>query len=364
VAETRLLVIDDEPEICEVLTEVFEDRGYMVATAGTGGEAIELTKETVFDVALIDIGLPDTDGTTLLKEIKKMHPETACIIITGHASLQNTIKVFRDGASGYFVKPLVIEEVVHGVNEAIEKKRLKQERREAEEKIKKYAEELEEANRLKDTFIDIMTHDLLGPAGMIMNSAQFLLATAKGEEQEFLEIIEMGAKKQVEIVELTSQLSKLKSSDELECEELDLKEIIEKAIEATAHLFSEAGMEVENNINASIRIRANPVIEDIFSNLLSNAVKYAPEGKRVIIDARDEGESCTVSITDFGPGISDEGKKDIFERFKRWKRESVRGTGLGLAIVKSMAELHGGSVWVEDNPEGGSVFFVELPKNG
>jgi signal transduction histidine kinase len=362
-SETKLLVIDDEPEICEVLTEVFEDRGYSVATAGTGGEAIELAKETAFDVALIDIGLPDTDGTTLLKELKKMHPETACIIITGHASLQNTIKVFRDGASGYFVKPLVIEEVVHGVNEAAEKKHLKEEQRAAQEEIKKYAEELEEANRLKDTFIDIMTHDLLGPAGMIMNSAQFLLDTAEGEEQEFLEIIEKGAKKQVEIVELTSQLSKLKSSYELEREELDLKEIIEKAIEVTAHLFSEAGMEVNNNINAPIRIRANPVIEDIFSNLLSNAVKYAPEGKRVIIDARDEGESCTVSITDFGPGISDEGKKDIFERFKRWKRESVRGTGLGLAIVKSMAELHGGSVWVEDNPEGGSVFVVRLPKN-
>jgi signal transduction histidine kinase len=362
--ENKLLVIDDEPEICEALSEVFTDRDYVVATAGTGREALELAREMEYDVALIDINLPDTDGTTLLKELKGMYPEMACIIITGYASLQNTIKVFKDGASGYFLKPLVIEEVVHGVNGAAEKKRLKRERREAEERIKKYAEELEEANRLKDTFIDIMTHDLLGPAGMIMNSAEVLLDTAEnGEEKRFLEIIERGAKKQIEIVELTNRLSKLRSTDELEREELDLKGVIEKALEVTGYLFSEAGMEVENNINAPIPINANPVIEDIFSNILSNAAKYAKGGERVKVEAQNVNESLIVSITDFGPGIPDEVKEGIFERFKRRKREGVRGTGLGLAIVKKIAQIHGGSVHVEDNPEGGSVFMVTLPKS-
>ncbi|WP_457555434.1 sensor histidine kinase, partial [Candidatus Pyrohabitans sp.] len=86
------------------------------------------------------------------------------------------------------------------------------------------------------------------------------------------------------------------------------------------------------------------------------------EGKKVIIEAEDAGDSYIVRVKDFGEGVPDEFKEPIFERFKRREKRGVKGTGLGLAIVKRIAELHSGKVWVEDNSPKGAVFVVKLPK--
>ncbi|MEE9564848.1 MAG: PAS domain-containing sensor histidine kinase, partial [Candidatus Hydrothermarchaeaceae archaeon] len=236
------------------------------------------------------------------------------------------------------------------------------ERKQVEEELRRYATELEEANRLKRLFIDVMTHDLLGPAGAMMNAAELLLDEAEGAERELSEVIEESAKKQMEIIELAGTLSKLKSVGEMEKESLDLKEAVDKAVEDTEHLFKAAGMRVENNVTESIPVNANSVIGNVFSNLLSNAARYAADGKKVVIDALEEDESHTVMIKDYGPGVPDKYKEDIFERFTRKAKVGVKGSGLGLAIIKSIMDIHDGKVWVEDNPEGGAVFKVSLPK--
>jgi PAS domain S-box-containing protein len=232
----------------------------------------------------------------------------------------------------------------------------------AELGLKKYIEDLEKANQMKDLFTDIMTHDLLSPAGAIKNSVELLLEDAKGEEKEFLEVIEWGADKQMEIIELTSMLSKLESSEEIEKQPLDLRDVIDRAVKETKHRFEKAGMKVENNITAPVQLNASPIIEEVFLNLLTNAARYAADGKKVVIEAMEEDESYTISVKDFGPGLPDRSKKDIFERFRRREKESVKGTGLGLTIAKRVVEIHGGKIWVEDNPEGGAIFKVSLPK--
>jgi signal transduction histidine kinase len=104
------------------------------------------------------------------------------------------------------------------------------------------------------------------------------------------------------------------------------------------------------------------MLEDLFSNLVSNALKYASEGKMIEIGIRDTDDSWTVHVKDWGKGIEDEYKEKIFTRFKRLDKGGVKGSGLGLAIAQRIVDLHQGDIWVEDNPEGGSVFFVRLPK--
>ena len=108
----------------------------------------------------------------------------------------------------------------------------------------------------------------------------------------------------------------------------------------------------------------NPMIGDVFVNLASNAMKYAAAGKRVEIGIEDAGTDWKVAVKDFGPGISDDDKEKIFTRFERLQKEGVQGTGLGLAIARRVVDLHQGRIWVEDNPEGGCIFFVSLPKEG
>ncbi|MEE8168337.1 MAG: PAS domain S-box protein [Candidatus Hydrothermarchaeales archaeon] len=135
-AETKLLIIDNDQGTRETLLDILSEKGYNVATASTGREAINKAKKTTFDAALVDIKLPDMDGAELLREFKKCYPEMVCIIITGHATLENAIDALKDGANGYFVKPLVIEKVVHRLEETLDKHRLEQARKVTDEALR------------------------------------------------------------------------------------------------------------------------------------------------------------------------------------------------------------------------------------
>ena len=128
-AENRILITDDDQGICETLSDIFQDKGYGVATANTGGEAADKAGQTAFDVALIDIRLPDMDGIDLIGRLKKMDPHMGVIIITGHASVKSAAQAMGKGALGYVVKPLNMDELLATVREVLEKRRLAVENR-------------------------------------------------------------------------------------------------------------------------------------------------------------------------------------------------------------------------------------------
>ncbi|MEE8168619.1 MAG: response regulator, partial [Candidatus Hydrothermarchaeales archaeon] len=143
-AETKLLIIDDDQGTRETLLDILSEKGYNVATASTGREAIDKAKKTTFNAALIDIKLLDMDGAELLRKFKKGYPEMVCIIITGHATIKNAIDALKDGANGYFIKPLVIEEVIHRLEEALDKQRLERERKQMGGELRKSEKQLEQ----------------------------------------------------------------------------------------------------------------------------------------------------------------------------------------------------------------------------
>jgi len=238
------------------------------------------------------------------------------------------------------------------------------ERKHAEEEIKKYARELLESNRMKELFTDIMHHDLLNPLSIAKGYAELLHeAETDSRRLAYIEAIERNVNKGITLIDSTTMLSKLESMESIGFEDLDIREIIEDVIENLTPMASEAGMKIESNITGSMPARANKIIEEVFSNLISNAVKYASGGKKIIIEGEDAGEFWRIKVVDFGEGIDDAYKTVVFERFRRMEKLGVKGSGLGLAIAGKIVELHKGRIWVEDNPEGGAVFNVEIPKS-
>jgi PAS domain S-box-containing protein len=237
------------------------------------------------------------------------------------------------------------------------------ERKQAEEAIKKYAAKLEESNRLKELFTDVMHHDLLNP----LNVAAGYIELLRDEETSpkkiaTMERIERNLTKGMELIESATMFSKLESMERIEFVTIDLKEVIERVIDALNPLVTKAGMTIENSIDGSMLVRGNKIIEEVFANFLSNAVKYAPKGKKIIVEGEDMGEFWRIKVIDFGEGIKDADKAMIFERFRMMEKKGVKGSGLGLAIARKIVELHKGRIWVEDNPEGGAVFVVEMKK--
>ncbi len=238
------------------------------------------------------------------------------------------------------------------------------ERKQAEEALKQYAEELKSSNELKDLFTDILRHDLLNPAGIVKGFTEVLLNMEDDEKKlHLLEKIEKSNEKLINMIQSAAKFAKLQSVDEIDFEEKYLDSIFNDVVNNFRPMLDEKRMTLDFVAEGTYPANVNPMIEEVFANIMSNAIKYSPQESRIIVDILDSDEKWKVTVTDFGNGISDEDKPKIFTRFKRVDKSGVKGTGLGLAIVKRIIELHGGEVGVEDNPAGqGSVFWVTVGK--
>jgi DNA-binding NtrC family response regulator len=134
----RILVVDDEEGIRKSLKTVLEEKGCLVDTAENGQEAIVKSKTRFYNVALIDIRLPDMDGVTLLTSMIDTTPKMVKIIITGYPSLENAIEAVNKGADGYIVKPFTMQQLLDKIKEYLRKQH--ESKKYSEEKVKEYIE--------------------------------------------------------------------------------------------------------------------------------------------------------------------------------------------------------------------------------
>jgi DNA-binding NtrC family response regulator len=134
----RILVVDDDESIRKVLTTILEEKGYLVDTAENGKEAIKKSKTKIYNLALLDIRLPDMKGTKLLTTMKETTPKMIKIIMTGYPSLQNAIETVNKGADAYMLKPLNMDDALHTIREHL--KNQKQSRKYSEQKVAEFIE--------------------------------------------------------------------------------------------------------------------------------------------------------------------------------------------------------------------------------
>ena len=116
----RILVVDDDESIRNTVKTILEDEGYIVDSAATGKEAIKRTEETLYNVVLLDIRLPDIEGVELLKLIKDAVPRTRKIMVTGYPSMQNAVAALNKNADAYLIKPVDIEKLLSIVKEQLQ----------------------------------------------------------------------------------------------------------------------------------------------------------------------------------------------------------------------------------------------------
>ena len=117
----RILVIDDDEGTRKVVAEALKSEGYSVDTASNGKEAVEKSQTNFYNLALVDIRLPDMEGTKLLTSMKETTPEMIKIILTGYPALENAVDAVNKGAHGYLVKPINMDELLRTVEEHLKK---------------------------------------------------------------------------------------------------------------------------------------------------------------------------------------------------------------------------------------------------
>lgn len=150
----RILIVDDESVIQELLSSFLTEKGYRTTAVGSAEEAVARLADTDYDVVLCDIRLPGKDGLLLLNEIKHIMPETEVIMITGHASMESSIEAVRMGAYDYLMKPFDdLDEVSFTVERALEKRRLSNENRKLLRDYERQNEKLVDSARVFDSFL-------------------------------------------------------------------------------------------------------------------------------------------------------------------------------------------------------------------
>lgn len=132
------MIVDDDENIRKTMKAILEDEGYIVDLATNGNEAVEMAQERTYNIALLDIRLPDMEGIELLKMIKESVPRTRKIMVTGYPSMQNAISALNKNADAYLVKPVNVEKLLDTVKEQLQLQ--EEENKFSEQKVAEFIE--------------------------------------------------------------------------------------------------------------------------------------------------------------------------------------------------------------------------------
>ena len=251
-----------------------------------------------------------------------------------------------------------------------EKHRVEAEREQLLRQAQAAQQAAEEAARMKDEFLAVLSHELRTPMSAMIGWLDLIRTGQLTPEQHrtALETIERNARLQTQLVNDLLDVSRIVTGKmELEAGTVSVDQALENALQTARIAAGAKQIElVAPRERGDWVVIGNPErLQQVFSNLLSNAVKFTPRGSRVEVRAETVGREVRISVIDNGEGIAPELLPHIFDRFRQADSSSRRrhgGLGLGLAIVHSLVELHGGRVTAESAGEGrGATFTVALP---
>lgn len=237
-------------------------------------------------------------------------------------------------------------------------------------KLGEAMEQLQAANRMKDEFVSVVSHEFKTPLTTILGFLSVMLEGEAGavneQQRKFLDTARAAARRLNALVGELLDLSRLQSSARLDLKPLSISELLKTSVEAH-RVQAEEGRRV---LSLSLPPDLPPVMGDArwlslaADNLISNALKFTRDGGKVAVTAEAREEGVLVRVEDDGVGIAKDEQPRVFDRFYRAKHsleKGVPGTGLGLAIAREAVQKHGGRIWVESDPGKGSRFFFQVP---
>ena len=226
---------------------------------------------------------------------------------------------------------------------------------------------LEELDKMKTDFLNVVYHEMLSPLAPIVANASLLKRGELTEKQKkSVYIVEKSAEQLGKMIERMLELPRIDAGKlELTLETVSIVEIVKNTLERLKPLTDTKQQAINVDIPARIEIEGDgQKITVIFDNLVSNAIKHTGENSTIDIKVADRSEDILVCVADTGIGISKEHLPKVFEPFYMVDTSLSRkgGLGLGLSIVRGYVKLHGGKVWVTSEHGKGSKFFFTLPK--
>ncbi len=355
-----LLVEDDAGDRKIVKLALAQSSGivdFNIEIAETLSEAIDYLKNKDCDVALLDLGLPDSGGINTVQKAHSANPNVPIVVLTGLTDEEMGLEAIEKGAEDYLVKGKTLEHMlVKIIRYAIERKKVEQ--------------KLKEAIEAKSQFISLISHELRVPLTSIKESigivSDGLVGKIKKEQKNCLDIARRNVDRLNRLIGDLLDFQKLGAGKmNFEMQDNNVNEVAKEVHDTMLPVARKKGINLVLELDSSLptvkfdKDKTNQVL----SNLVNNAIKFTQKGN-VIIATRNKENAIQVSVSDTGCGIKKEDLSKLFHEFEQLETngtEEVRGTGLGLAISKEIIARHNGEIWAESEVGKGSVFSFTLP---
>lgn len=362
----RVLVVDDQDTNRLLLRELLEAQGHEVVEITHGQEALERVTGIAPDVVLLDIGLPGMDGFEVCRRLKG-DPATASIpvlLVTALSQRDQRLQGIGAGANDYITKPIDRSDLSLRVRNAIRMRHLFLE---VEEQYRR----LEQLERLRDSLVHMIVHDLRSPLAGIRAYLDLLTLDGAGKlDAELTDSIDAARKVAVEMTDMVSDLLDV-SQMEVGKMPLELSPTSVEVLTRDAVAAAGAGPRVQVRVDsASDKLRLvcdAGIIRRVIANLIGNAVKFTPASGPVTVIVEGDGTEVKVSVVDTGPGIPPEYHQKVFEKYgqvEAARHGAKHSSGLGLTFCKYAVEAHGGRIGLESGIGKGSTFWLALPVRG
>ena len=381
----RVLIVDDEKVILDLTAIILKNRGYQVFTALSAEEGLDTIGRERPELVLLDYMMPNMDGLTALKEIKRSYPETYVIMFTGKGSEEIAVELMKAGASDYILKPFNNQDLVERIESVLrlrgielqnrallsERERLLAEiadwNRELEKRVQEKSEALRRAQAevvQSEKLASLgylsagMAHEIRNPLNSIALFVQLIKSGL--EEPERLDYVDKILKEVDRIDNILGKLLDASKRPKFEISEVRVDRILEHTLEAFTPQLRQKRIKVVTDIRSlPPAIKADPMeIEQIFTNLFLNSIHVMSEDGTLGVQLDRDDSYINIRVSDTGPGIPPENLPNIFDPFFT---TNSRGTGLGLSVVLRIVKTYKGKIEVEKSDPSGTTFSVRLP---
>jgi len=373
----RMLIVDDEPRMTDSVKAILEGPGCEIETSTSSREALALLQTGVYDVAVLDVGMPGLTGYEILDRLDRNEVQTVFIIMTGDASLDSAIEAIRRGASDYVRKPFEPDELLIRVGNACKQKQLKDERRQIEGEKLSLETQLRQSQKMEaiGTLAGGIAHDFNNILSIILGNTEMVRA-AIPEQHEARDNLDKVLTASNRAKEMINQLLSFTRKTESERIPLELKTIVSESLKLLRASLP-AKIVIRTNLpDGSFVVRGDSTqIHQIMINLCTNAAHALDTTggvlevslDDVLLDSEKAARHClepgpyvSMTVSDTGHGIDPSIRDRIFDPYFTTKGAG-EGTGMGLAVVHGIVKNHGGAIDVFSEPHIKTEFRVLLP---
>lgn len=381
----KLLTVEDETAIRELLAFICETDGHEVVKAASLAEAREALRRGGLDLILLDVMLPDGSGFDFLREVRTdaASASVPVVMITARGDEADRVEGLDAGADDYVVKPFMPRELTARIRAVLRRASAEGRARESavppaddrQEEIVRCGPLLMNETRFEATadgmrrdFVANVSHELRTPLTVIAGFLDLADMDVPPElRKRHLALMRDQTARMKRLTDDLLMLSKLENRDERGTDQpelIDMSALIDDAVrEGMAYSKMQHKFEVAHE---PLSLLGHPEeIRSAVLNLITNAVRYTPRGGRIRVVWKRTGTGAVLTVADTGIGIPPEHLPRITERFYRVDKGRSRdtgGTGLGLAIVKHVMRRAGGELSIESTPGEGSKFMLRFPE--